>query len=246
MHLAKRGLRVLGIAESYAGRVQSHLAGVVMRRDLRIDGIAVTSITVGGSDATDGVVRLIRLLGRKDINAIMLSGCVIAWFNIINPAKVYELSGCPVVVVTYEESSGLEDDIRHHFPDDVARLTAYHALGGRTRVTLGTGYEVFLRAWGCTDKEGKELVNYFTTDGRIPEPLRVARLIARAWIDDTLQTIGQKSEESEDSGDSRCNQFDSDSSEEHAQYPGQDTDNHVPKQLLDDRRIPQDQPGGNE
>lgn len=188
MHLAKRGIRVLGIAESYTGRVNSRLAGVVMRRDLHIDGVAVTGITVGGSDATDGVLRLISHLGRKDINAIMLSGCVIAWFNIIDPVRVYEQSGCPVVVVTYEASSGLEEDIRHHFPDDVARLSAYHALGKRIPVTLATGYEVFLRAWGCTEKEGKELVNYFTTDGRIPEPLRVARLIARAWIDDTLQT----------------------------------------------------------
>ncbi|NMA11510.1 MAG: DUF99 family protein, partial [Methanomicrobiales archaeon] len=50
MHMAKSGLRALGIAESYAGREQSTLAGVVMRKDLRIDGVAFARVTVGGSD----------------------------------------------------------------------------------------------------------------------------------------------------------------------------------------------------
>lgn len=246
MHLAKRGLRVLGIAESYAGREHSRLAGVVMRRDLRIDGVAVTGITVGGSDATDGVFRLIHHLGRQDINAIMLSGCVIAWFNIIDPAKVYERSGCPLVVVTYEASSGLEEDIRHHFPDDLARLTAYRNLGSRTRVTLATGYEVFLRVWGCSEQEGTELVNYFTKDGRIPEPLRIARLIARAWMEDSPRRSRYYGGNSENSGDPCCYQLDSDGSEEHAQHPGHDPDHHISTELLDERRIPKGQPGSNE
>jgi hypothetical protein len=38
MHIPKKGLRALGIAESYSGRSVSRLAGVVMRKDLRIDG----------------------------------------------------------------------------------------------------------------------------------------------------------------------------------------------------------------
>ena len=85
MRLEKPGLRVLGIAESYRGRhdegVRSRLVGIVMRRDLRIDGFAVEEATVGGSDATDSVLRLVRSLGRDDIS--LASGSVIAWFNVI-------------------------------------------------------------------------------------------------------------------------------------------------------------------
>ncbi|MDD3374042.1 MAG: DUF99 family protein, partial [Methanoculleus bourgensis] len=86
MHVAKPGLRVLGIAESYSGREQSTLAGVVMRKDLLIDGVAFARVTVGGTDATDAIIRLFTGLGRQDVNLMMISGSVIAWYNIIDPA----------------------------------------------------------------------------------------------------------------------------------------------------------------
>ena len=131
MHLQKKGLRALGIAESYAGRISSTLAGVVMRKDLRIDGFVFGKVTVGGMDATDVILGMIRELDRKDINVVLLSGCVIAWFNIIDPERIADETGIPVICVTYEESDGLIDDIRHHFPGDDARIAAYRKLGER-------------------------------------------------------------------------------------------------------------------
>jgi endonuclease V-like protein UPF0215 family len=78
MHLPKKGLRALGIAESFSGRTCSTLASVVMRKDLRIDGFTFGRVTVGGMDATDTILGMVQALDRRDINVIMLSGCVIA------------------------------------------------------------------------------------------------------------------------------------------------------------------------
>src|SRR5512137_112863 len=102
MHIPKKGLRALGIAESYSGRSVSRLAGVVMRKDLRIDGFIFSTVTVGGMDATASVLRMVQDLERSDINIIMLSGCVIAWFNILNPGLINQRTGIPVICVTYE------------------------------------------------------------------------------------------------------------------------------------------------
>jgi endonuclease V-like protein UPF0215 family len=179
MHIPKKGLRVLGIAESFTGRTISHLAGVVMRKDLRIDGFIFSTVTVGGTDATASVLRMINELERKDINAIMLSGCIIAWFNIINPAKIAEETGKPVICVTYEDSEGLLPEISHHFPDDTARITAYRNLGERIPVELHTRQTIFIRCWRMNAGDGARLCDDFTKEGRIPEPLRVARLLAR-------------------------------------------------------------------
>ena len=66
MHLPKKGLRVFGIAESYTGRVRSTLAGVVMRKDLRIDGFSFGSVAVGGMDATDEIIRMIEILKQDE------------------------------------------------------------------------------------------------------------------------------------------------------------------------------------
>jgi uncharacterized protein len=182
MHIEKRGLRALGIAESFSGRERSTLAGVVMRKDLRIDGMAYTSLSVGGMDATDAVLRLIALLDRKDINVILISGCVIAWYNIIDAEKVASVLGTPVIVVTYEGSEGLIEDIRRHFPGDEERLSAYARLGSRTQIMLHTGYSVFIRAYGIPLEMAGRVCNDFTWDGKVPEPIRTAQLLARAVI----------------------------------------------------------------
>jgi endonuclease V-like protein UPF0215 family len=179
MHVAKKGLRVLGIAESYSGRERSTLAGIVMRKDLRIDGAAFSQVTVGGTDATDAVVRIVELLERRDINLIMISGSVIAWFNILDPEAVAAATGLPVIAVTYEASEGIEEDILHHFPGDEERLRAYRRLGERIPVRLRTGHEIYIRPHGIGESDAARLCDDFTLDGKVPEPLRVARLVAR-------------------------------------------------------------------
>jgi endonuclease V-like protein UPF0215 family len=179
MHLQKKGLRALGIAESYTGRIFSTLAGVVMRKDLRIDGFVTGRVTVGGTDATDVIIRMFDDLGRRDINVILLSGGAIAWFNIIDPERIAEATRTPVICVTYEQSDGLLNDIRHHFPGDESRLAAYQNLGERERVELHTGQTLYLRAAGISVRDAARFCDDFTFDGKIPEPLRVARLCAR-------------------------------------------------------------------
>ena len=179
MHLAKRGLRALGIAESFSGRTLSTMAGVVMRKDLRIDGVAIASLTVGGMDATDAVLGIIASLGRRDINVVMVSGSVVAWFNVLDPEAISGKTGLPLIVVTYEDSEGLEEDIIHHFPGDEDRLRAYRNLGERIPVRLKGGSQVFIRPAGLPPEDAARILDDFTRDGKVPEPVRVARLVAR-------------------------------------------------------------------
>ncbi|MHC1566019.1 MAG: endonuclease dU, partial [Candidatus Syntropharchaeales archaeon] len=135
MNLYKHGLRVLGIAESFKRRGErSILAGVVMRADSEIDGVAVASASVGGLDATDAVLRIFKKLSREDINIILLNGAVVSWFNIIEIDKLYDHLRVPIISVTYEESEGLERYIREYFGDSVdfdERIRRYRELGER-------------------------------------------------------------------------------------------------------------------
>ncbi|HUS76283.1 MAG TPA: DUF99 family protein [Methanothrix sp.] len=181
LHLNKRGLRSLGIAESFVrSRPTSTIAGVVMRADLRVDGLTYAHATVGGDDATEAVLSLYRQLDRADVNALILSGAVISWFNIIDLQEVFEKTKRPLICLTYEESPGLEKYIREYFSSPEEKLHRYQGLGARQPVRLKTGYEVFVRALGASPEEARVLLNKFTRDGRVPEPVRVARLAARA------------------------------------------------------------------
>ena len=182
LHFEKKGIRILGIAESYRGREQSLICGIVMRRDRIIDGCAFSHATAGGMDATDAVLAIWNRLARDDIQAIMLGGTVISWFNVIDMVQVHEHTGVPVISVTYEDSPGLEDDIRYHFTGDEERLRAYIALGKRTPCPLSTGETVYLRTEGISLDDAIRACNILTAQGKIPEPVRVARIIARGFL----------------------------------------------------------------
>jgi endonuclease V-like protein UPF0215 family len=183
LHLNKPALRVLGVAESF---IRSHplsiLAGVVMRADLRVDGLAFARATVGGDDATKAVLKIYEDLDRSDVNALLLSGAAVSWFNIIDIQEIFERLEKPLICLTYEESPGLEKYIREYFPEPDEKLRRYERLGERELLKLRTGYDVYVRVLGASTEEARILLNKFTLDGRIPEPVRVARLAARAAL----------------------------------------------------------------
>jgi hypothetical protein len=182
LHPFKKGLRVLAVAESFSKEVKdrSVLAGVVTRKDRVIDGFALTEITVGGMDATDGAIELVKSLDRNDINLIMLNGCVVAWFNVIDLIRLHEVLKLPLICVTYEESQGLAKYFREYFPGDwEKRISIYERNGGRREALLHTGYKVFIREVGLEFDDALKLLNEFTLQGGVPEPLRLAKLLAR-------------------------------------------------------------------
>lgn len=181
VHSEKKGIRVLGVAESFkkSGK-KSTLAGVVMRRDLIIDGMAFGSATIEGDDATDSIISMHKSLARDDINCILLDGLVISMYNIIDGERVAAESGLPVVAITFEDSKGLEGSIRHHFDNWQHKLEQYQKLSKRERVTLKTGKNLFIRYWGLSQKRAIAILNSFTLQGSVPEPIRVAKLAARS------------------------------------------------------------------
>lgn len=182
LHLNKRAIRALGVAESFeSGDRKSTLAGVVMRSDLVTDGFVIGRATVEGDDATKAIARMYRKLGRNDVNVVILSGCIISLYNIVDVDALAEDLNVPVVCVTYKESKGIGRSIRHHFGSGAQKkLEAYRKLGRRKRILLKTGYNVYFRASSITDSEVRRLLEIFTLQGGIPEPVRVAKLVARA------------------------------------------------------------------
>src|SRR6187431_1738641 len=112
IHAEKKGIRVLGIAESFKKTsVCSTLAGIVMRRDLVIDGMIFGNATIEGNDSTKNILAMYRSLKRNDINCIMLDGLVISMYNIIDGKELQKSTDVPVIAITFKDSEGLEGAI---------------------------------------------------------------------------------------------------------------------------------------
>ncbi|MFZ0183725.1 MAG: DUF99 family protein, partial [Nitrosotalea sp.] len=81
------------------------------------------------------------------------------------------------------DSGGIEDAIRRHFPNSYeSKLEQYNKLGKRTEITLHTGYKLYLRHEGCPLEEAKKFLDLVTLRGSVPEPIKVAQLLAKASL----------------------------------------------------------------
>lgn len=177
----KSGTRTLGVAAS-DGSETATLAGAVVRVDRVVDGLAYGRCTVGGTDATAAVTDLLRTHDREDLQYLLTAGVAPAWFNLLDLDALTEEFGGPVVAVSFEASTGLESALREQFDGEALarRLAVYERLPPRERLSVGDE-TVWVRAVGCEPATARELVARTTPDGSgRPEPLRVARLAARA------------------------------------------------------------------
>ena len=184
LHLNKPGIRALGVAESFRqGQRRSVLAGVVMRSDFVVDGVAIGRTAVGGDDATTSIASLFRSFRRNDVNLILVSGAILSLYNIIDVDLLAKKTKLPVICLTYKETAGIADSIRRHFPGGAEKkLAAYAKLGKRAGVTLHTGHRVFVRTAGMDPDSCRATLDLFTLQGSIPEPVRLAKLLARALL----------------------------------------------------------------
>lgn len=184
LHLEKKGIRAFAIAESFKISCKSAvLAGVVMRRDLIIDGVGITKSTLRGNDSTENIISMYKKMQRNDVNCIFIGGAIISMYNMIDANKIYRSTGLPVIAITFRNSRGIANTIRNVFPDDwQAKLEQYHNLGERQQIKLKTGKSVFIRHWGLSLSNSIVMLNHFTHQGSIPEPVRIAKLIARAYV----------------------------------------------------------------
>lgn len=184
VHPEKKGIRTFAVAESFRKTApRSILAGVVMRRDLVVDGMSFGRATVGGDDATASIVSMYKSLERDDVSCILLDGLIISMYNIIDGHQVSQETGLPVIAITFEDSKGLEGAIMHHFPQQwQEKLVQYQKLGQRERVTLRTGKPLYIRYWGITHKRAVAVLDAFTLQGALPEPIKLAKIAARSAL----------------------------------------------------------------
>jgi endonuclease V-like protein UPF0215 family len=184
LHLEKKGLRCLAIAESFRqNSKRSILSGVVMRRDLLIDGFVFGSTTLEGDDATDEILKMYDILARPDINYVLISGLIVSLYNIIDIKKLYHNLKIPIIGVTYHESSGIESALKHHFPNSYqSKICEYKKLEHREKITLNTSHDIFIRKEGCKINDVEKLLNDLTLQGSYPEPLRVSQLLAKTLL----------------------------------------------------------------
>jgi endonuclease V-like protein UPF0215 family len=155
------------------------LVGVLME-DCAIRKLAIEQIRVDGRDATRKVIRLARRLNQAD--AIMLPSVSLGGFNIVDPYEVYDETKLPVIVANPRRPRlrAVREALRQHFSDWEKRIIVFNALGAPEVARLGTKGALYFYSIGISKTSASALLRRSIHFGKKPEPLRVARILARA------------------------------------------------------------------
>ena len=178
---ASQNILTVGVEDGsfLKGITRKALLAAVLLRGVKVEDVKITEITVDGLDATK---KLVNILSGWDFAAIFLAGVSFAGFNVIDPLVVHEKFEKPVIIIsrTKPDNRAVKQALRRHFEDWRIRWNVFEKLGPIHKIdVLVSEPPVFVEAVGAGVKWARNLIRALAVISRVPEPIRVARLIAR-------------------------------------------------------------------
>jgi endonuclease V-like protein UPF0215 family len=184
--MLKPEIRILGFddgAHTPRSKTMVPVVGVIFRGGNFLDGALKTEVMVDGTDATDNLVKLINSTRHKQqLKVIMLDGITLGGFNIVDINRLHKETGLPVIVINR----------RHPNLEEVKNaLMNFSDFDQRWEIVCGAGKikshklkdsTVFYQSVGLSDEDAVGIIDLSTTRSHIPEPLRVAHILATAFV----------------------------------------------------------------
>lgn len=181
----KPEIRILGIDDSALLNEKVMIVGTVFRGGDWMDGVLRSEITRDGLDATEVIVRMIKNSRHYgQLRIIMLDGITYGGFNVIDIEELYRETGLPVIVVmrSYPDFEKIRSALRH-FSDGEDRWDIIKKAGEIEKlVTERNGTPIYIQKAGIGAKNAEKIIRLTSIRSSIPEPLRVAHLIATGII----------------------------------------------------------------
>jgi len=162
---------------------EAMIVGVVMRSNDYLEGVLSSSVEIDGINATRNVVDMVRESKHyRQLKAIFLDGITMGGFNVLDIARIFDLTGIPVLSLTRNqpEFESIEHALKKHFEDGEERwslISKGELLSFET--PAGT---IYGKIAGLSQEQAQELIDITIKHGQIPEPVRVAHLIASGVV----------------------------------------------------------------
>ncbi len=144
----------------------------------RFDGVLLGSVERDGDDATEVFAALLRRSRfYEHVQVVLLQGVTFAGFNVVDVPTLGSELRRPVLVVARRQPhwSKLRQALCQKVPRGSEKWKQLERLGPMEPVS-----GVYVQRWNLSLDEARQLLERTTLWGRLPEPLRVAHLIAGA------------------------------------------------------------------
>jgi len=174
----KEEIRILGLDD---GPLQDSVIVVgTIFRGSSIDGIISTHVTKDGMDSTKKLISMINKC-KFSPRCIMLDGIAFGGFNVVDIIELNKKTKIPVITVMRDlpDMDKIEKALMN-LPKGKERLALIRKAG-----TIHSVGDIFIQVVGTDVLEASEFIRISTRNSKIPEPLRVAHLIASGVIKGT-------------------------------------------------------------
>ncbi|MFQ5986860.1 MAG: DUF99 family protein [Thermoplasmata archaeon] len=181
----KAHVRVLGIDDGpfSFGDARVAVVGVVVRIPAYVEGVLVTEVEVDGTDATERLVEALQNSRfREGLALVMIDGVALGGFNVVDIATVYSGTGVPTMTVTRKEPDleAMEVALQAKFTDWTERM---EVIRRAPLERVETPHKpLYVLREGIALEDAKDLIRRSTVRGALPEPLRIAHLVATALL----------------------------------------------------------------
>jgi endonuclease V-like protein UPF0215 family len=166
----------------FKSKGNSILVGVIFRGGQFLDGLLRTDIEIDGLDATDKIIEKILKTKHKDLRVIMLDGITFAGFNTVDIKEIYDKTKLSVIVVNRKKPD-LEKFVStlKRMPDSEKRMVCVKNAGPILSTTV-KNKRIYFQSYGIKKDDAKRIIKETSTISLIPEPLRIAHLIATGFV----------------------------------------------------------------
>jgi endonuclease V-like protein UPF0215 family len=181
----KKEVRILGFDDGPFSRHDKDVlvVGAVFRGGSFMDGVVSIRVKVDGLDATRKLAVLVKKTRFKDVRVIMLDGLAFGGFNMVDLEQMYEKTKIPVIAVTRDMPDFSEiDKALNHVENKKRRWLCIQKAGTPVAVETKPGRRIYMQYHGIREDDAKAIVRLSATHSLLPEPIRVAHLIAQGIV----------------------------------------------------------------
>lgn len=151
------------------------IVGVVFAGE-RLDGVLKGNVRRDGANSAREIIRLVS--GSRfapQIQLVMLQGVAMAGFNVVDAFAIHRELGVPVLVVSRHEPDrvAVRDALLSHVRGGARKWRIVERLGDMEPVR-----GVWVQRVGIDASAADQVVNRFSSHSTLPEPLRVAHIVA--------------------------------------------------------------------
>ena len=175
--MLKKEIRVIGIDDAPFNKFKKGnvaVIGAVFRGGSFLDGVLSTKARIDGNNATKKIIEMINKCKFKpQLQCIFLDGIAVGGFNIIDVKELSKKTKLPVIVIIRKNPNikKIKETLIKINKKDKIKLI--EKAGSVVPVN-----KIYVQITGLSIEKAKEILEITCTRSLIPEPVRIAHLIA--------------------------------------------------------------------